>query len=547
MPMASVSAGHYEPDGTGDGRKLCVNLYSEPNENDPQRPMRHVVRPGSLKRDAGVLVNTPRGLAQTDGHAGGKALVVDGDTVRTFDPSDNSWGTLTGTVAGTDHAQMTFSEVEGAVLADGKIYVSDGSALAGVSNSDSGTHDGADNASVLTDSTKTWTVDEWVGYTITNTTDGSSGTITANDATTITATLSGGTDDDWDASDAYTIGNSFTTLLGDHSVTAFTSIASIGQRLLFTFGSRFGYSTTLDFGETTTLNFYTAESSPDALIAVATLQGSIYLFGTETIERWVETGSNDSPFRPQTSSVMNRGCLARDTIAQLDNTLFFVGDDYAVYRLNGLTPVIVSKPWVARALRLENASDLVASYMELEGHSFYILSGVNGCYVYDVMSQEWFIWKTQAQDTWEWSQTIEAAGNHYSISRLNARFVQLSREYTSDYKATATSIGNEIIFEWTAHLPVISGRRAIPSIRVDGTKGEGAYNDGQTAGEISMALSKNGGKSTGNYRSRSTGKQGEYETRTIWRQNGRAREPQVVAFFRSNDPMHINAVVVGED
>ncbi len=68
-----------------------------------------------------------------------------------------------------------------------------------------GTHTGAANAAVLTDSTASWTTDQWVGYYIKNTTDGSWGVITANTGTTITATLYGGTDNDWDASDAYSI------------------------------------------------------------------------------------------------------------------------------------------------------------------------------------------------------------------------------------------------------------------------------------------------------------------------------------------------------
>jgi hypothetical protein len=68
-----------------------------------------------------------------------------------------------------------------------------------------GTHDGASNVATLSDSGESWTADQYIGWTVTNVTDGSSGTITDNDSTTITATLSGGTDDDWDAGDAYTI------------------------------------------------------------------------------------------------------------------------------------------------------------------------------------------------------------------------------------------------------------------------------------------------------------------------------------------------------
>lgn len=68
-----------------------------------------------------------------------------------------------------------------------------------------GTHTGASNASVLTDSSATFEIDELAGLSISNDTDGSTGSITSNTATTVTATLSGGTDDDWDAGDAYTI------------------------------------------------------------------------------------------------------------------------------------------------------------------------------------------------------------------------------------------------------------------------------------------------------------------------------------------------------
>lgn len=68
-----------------------------------------------------------------------------------------------------------------------------------------GRHTGNSNASVLTDNLANYTTNSLVGDTITNVTDGSSGTVTANTATTITATLSGGTNNDWDFSDQYTL------------------------------------------------------------------------------------------------------------------------------------------------------------------------------------------------------------------------------------------------------------------------------------------------------------------------------------------------------
>ena len=68
-----------------------------------------------------------------------------------------------------------------------------------------GPHNGANNASTLTDTTQSsnWTTNLWSGYTLYNDTDGSSGSVTASSTTTITATLSGGSENDWDVGDIY--------------------------------------------------------------------------------------------------------------------------------------------------------------------------------------------------------------------------------------------------------------------------------------------------------------------------------------------------------
>lgn len=472
MPMASVAAGHFIPDTVGEGRKSCINLYSEPNPTDPQRLLRHYLRPGSADRDTGnALTSVPRGIAQTDGHADSKILVNDGSVVRTVTTS-GAWGTLSGSVAGSDRTQWAFSEVQGACLSGGRIFISDGSTITEESDAD------------------------------------------------------------------------YELLLSNHSVTGgFTSIASIGQRLLFTFGSRLGWSDTLDFNSTVTTYFLTTEDSPDLNVAVYALNGIVHVFGTQTIQPFSQTGGEGAAaFRPINNSTIQRGCLARDTIVQLDNTLFWVGENYEVYRMNGLTPqsVIGDNTWVSRRLRLENSADLVASKLEMDGQSFYVLNGLLGCYVYSIKMQEWFLWKTYEQDTWEWSQIIAVGGDHFAISRLGSNFAHLSRTYITDR-------GGEIVWEASAHLPVIGDREPIPSIRMDGTKGRGSAADVTADAYVSMALSKDNGNTIGNYRERSIGKQGEYKKRAIWRQNGRAREPQVIAFFRSNDPAMLTAIAVGED
>jgi hypothetical protein len=67
-----------------------------------------------------------------------------------------------------------------------------------------GEHDGGNGQAGLTDSGGDFVNDGVeVGHTVWNLTDESSGTVSARTATTITATLSGGTDNDWDNGDEY--------------------------------------------------------------------------------------------------------------------------------------------------------------------------------------------------------------------------------------------------------------------------------------------------------------------------------------------------------
>jgi hypothetical protein len=68
-----------------------------------------------------------------------------------------------------------------------------------------GTHTGANNQPILTDANACFETDVLVGRNIYNLTDGSQGVITANTATTVTATLAGGADNNWDTNDSYRV------------------------------------------------------------------------------------------------------------------------------------------------------------------------------------------------------------------------------------------------------------------------------------------------------------------------------------------------------
>ena len=146
------------------------------------------------------------GYATSDGSTGNEAIYV-----------NTSAGSMTISISGGTTPSIRVAAgvtvtVQNAVTV--KVTVKDANTLEAIESARvlleansvaTGTHTGSDNASVLTDASKSFATDELVDYRVYNTTDGSDGIITANTATTVTATLAGGTGNDWDTSDAYII------------------------------------------------------------------------------------------------------------------------------------------------------------------------------------------------------------------------------------------------------------------------------------------------------------------------------------------------------
>lgn len=98
-------------------------------------------------------------------------------------------------------------------------------------NQASGIHTAANHLTIMTDAAAHFIVNELVGLTINNVTDGSSGVVTANTETTVTvAALVGGTLNRWTTGDAYTIpGADYDTVDWDMWTPAFAAGLPVRQ------------------------------------------------------------------------------------------------------------------------------------------------------------------------------------------------------------------------------------------------------------------------------------------------------------------------------
>lgn len=107
-------------------------------------------------------------------------------------------------------------------------------------------------------------------------------------------------------------------------------------------------------GETTIadLDFFEAESETDDLLEAITVGDQVWLVGQKSIEPWYLNGSTDPAANPL-SRVQGRpfsiGAI-EGTIVKLANSVFLVGNDGIVYRVEG-GPTPISNPGIAERIR----------------------------------------------------------------------------------------------------------------------------------------------------------------------------------------------------
>lgn len=139
------------------------------------------------------------------------------------------------------------------------------------------------------------------------------------------------------------------------------------------------------------LNFFTAESLPDEIVAIVPTEDQIWLFGADSTEVWYDSGDADNPFQRIPGSTVYSGCGFPDTALRLDNSVWWVEKDKdgkgIVRRSNGFTPMRVSTSAVERFTSV--ASSLSAFSYQEEGHTFYGLNAPEGSWVFDLKAQEW--------------------------------------------------------------------------------------------------------------------------------------------------------------
>ncbi len=202
---------------------------------------------------------------------------------------------------------------------------------------------------------------------------------------------------------------------------------------------RFFISRVNDVDSFDALDFAQANKSPDDVIAVIEDHGEILLFGAKTTEPWLYTADVDFPFAQNAPGIFERGLYARFSLVKDDNTVFFLGDDLIVYRLNGYTPIRVSDDGIESIISKiywdgghEALREAFAFCYTDHGHKFYQLTiPEHVTLVFDVATGLWHRKKHWDYETHHAVCYMECYGKHL-IGGIDGRVYEMSRNYYQD-------------------------------------------------------------------------------------------------------------------
>ena len=282
-----------------------------------------------------------------------------------------------------------------------------------------------------------------------------------------------------------------------------------------------------------------AEANPDNLVGLVAMQEQLYLFGTQSVEIFYNTGNATRTFQRVQGAVIEIGCMSGFTIGKIQDTVYWLGQDAngrgVVYRAQGYVPQRVSTFAIESEIAtLGDLSQARAFVYQQAGHDFYCLNlpGATQTWVFDATTSLWHertflsqgAYQRGLPDCHAYAYSTNVVGD-YSNGNL----------YALD-PTVATDNGTAIVRERTApHLGKDMKRLFHSAFQLDIEVGVGSNGTGQGVNPQAMLQwSNDQGHSWSNEHWTSIGAIGARKTRVIWRRLGASRDR--VYRVRISDP-----------
>lgn len=278
------------------------------------------------------------------------------------------------------------------------------------------------------------------------------------------------------------------------------------------------------------LDFATAESSPDSLLRVINSLGQLWLLGDKTGEIWTNTGASSFPFERVSGAKMEMGIMAPHTAIPVDNSLLWVGKDNIgsgmVYRTKGFTPQRISTDAIEKLIQAAtDPTNMKAYTYQEDGHVFYVLTGggMQTTPVYDITMQMWHE-RAVLNSRGEYEQHMGQSGmfafnKQLVLSRKDGTVCTMSLDYFTDFDGMTKPLSSERIY---THISNENKRQTYRQLEIAMETGVGNQSDPGQSPQITLWISRDGGRTYSGGYTTSFGKMGNYERRAVFRRLGTA-------------------------
>jgi len=280
-----------------------------------------------------------------------------------------------------------------------------------------------------------------------------------------------------------------------------------------------------DFSSYDSLRFGTAARTTAPIIRVATIGTQIFVFKEELTEIFFNGGLDTFPFQRRNDSLILHGTTAKYSVAQVDSTLYWLGENHTVYRLNGANAERISTAGIETAIREIYAVGGVANAYAMawtgDGHEFYALTFPEQTFVYDAKTGMWH--ERASGDLGKWRPLcIEKALGTSTTELFLAGDSCSGAIYELDF-ATYQDAGSNVARE-VIGAPVQNRPNEMNVDRLEITFETGVGPEDNTDPQVILQVSKDGGHTWGHERFASLGKVGERNTRVVWHRLGQGKE-----------------------
>ena len=283
-------------------------------------------------------------------------------------------------------------------------------------------------------------------------------------------------------------------------------------------------------------------TAPDPWKALLVKYPRIWLLGEQTGDVWYNAGTSPFPFAPISSIQIPYGIAAPFTLKVVGTSVMWLthnaNGDGQVVAAEGYTPIVVSDEAVEYAIgQYSRIDDAVAFSYQDQGHEFYQLNfpTAGATWVYDRTMAQWherasFDTTTGMFDIWGPQYHTHVFDKHLVLHEAAGTI------YDMTINSSVGADGN--LIRRLRRGPAIQSdqeRMFIDRMQVYFEPGLGLVTGQGSDPEVMLRLSRDGGKTWGNTRTRTAGALGQYRTRIDYFRCGSGRS--IVPEITVTDPI----------